>query len=73
MENNTPLLINVFQMKNFNCEFPYTWAHNDPVGSFIKEMTPRHNTVFHSEAKGWNETSLLPLMLHLVFSVIGKG
>lgn len=45
MGNNTPLLLNVFQMKNFNCEFRYTWANNDP-GSLMKEMTLRHNIVF---------------------------
>lgn len=49
MGNNTPLLLNVFEMKNFNCEFRYTWANNDP-GSLMKEMTLRHNTVFHNEA-----------------------
>lgn len=57
MGNNTPLLLNVFEMKNFNCEFRYTWANNDP-GSLMKEMTLRHNTVFHNEAKRCNETSL---------------
>lgn len=45
MGNNTPLLLNVFEMKNFNCELRYTWANNDP-GSLMKEMTLRHNTVF---------------------------
>lgn len=33
MGSNTPLLLNVFEMENFNCEFRYTWANNDP-GSF---------------------------------------
>lgn len=37
MGNNTPLLLNVFKMKNFNCEFRYTWANNDPE-SLIKEI-----------------------------------
>lgn len=45
MGNNTPLLLNVFEMKNFSCEFRYTWANND-AGFLMKEMTLRHNTVF---------------------------
>lgn len=57
MRNNTPLLLNVFEMKNFNCEVRYTWANNDP-GSLMKEMTLRHNTLFHNDAKGYNEMSL---------------
>lgn len=50
MGNNTPLLLNVFKMKNLNCEFRYTWANNDQ-GSLMKEMTLSYNTVFHNEAK----------------------
>lgn len=46
-------------MKNFNCEFRYTWANNDP-GFLMKEMTLRHNTVFffHNEATGCNDMAL---------------
>lgn len=57
MWNNTPLLLNVFKMKNFNRDFRYTWANNDP-GSLMKEMTLRHNTAFHNEKKGCNKMSL---------------
>lgn len=56
MGSNTPLLLNVFEMKNFNCEFRYTCANNDP-GFLMKAMTLRHNTVFHNEAKRCNEMS----------------
>lgn len=46
-------------MKNFSCEFRYTWANNDP-GFLMKEMTLRHNTVFffHNEATGCNDMAL---------------
>lgn len=50
MGNNTPLLQNEFGMKNFNSDFCYTWANNDP-GTLMKEMTVRHNAVFFKLSK----------------------